>query len=188
VNCGKELWENCLHLTLADGSITVEQHLQNIGISTYDKFIEHLAEVERKFWYERFAEYKAWKDNIQLVFQKQGFIESFLGFRYTGYLSYNEVSNYAIQGTAFHCLLWTLIELVKLSKIEKWKSKVMGQIHDSIVMDLYPPEQEHVIKSLMEIGTKKIREKFDWIIVPLDMEIELTGIDEPWCEKKEIQL
>jgi len=185
-NCAKDLWNNCLDLTTKDGSILIRDHIRDQGIHSYQDFVDHCQSVEDKFWNERFKVYKKWKDDIQIEFQRQGYIETFLGFRYTGYLTYNQATNYPIQGTAFHILLWTLIQVVKRAKEEKWVSKIIGQIHDSILTDLYPPEREHVIETINYFGTVRIREVFPWIIVPLEIEHEITPINGSWYEKKEV--
>jgi DNA polymerase-1 len=99
-------------------------------------------------------------------------------------LTRNALSNYPIQGVAFHCLLWSLIQLNKIGKKEGWKTKIIGQIHDSIVFDLYPPEQERVIQMAKRIMTKDIRSTFNFLTVPLEVEVELTDIDGSWYEKK----
>lgn len=187
-NCAKNLWENVVigGETTNDGYL-IRDHMRDQGIRTLEDFTYHCEAVEDIFWNERFKVYKEWKDTTQVAFQKAGYIETYMGFRYEGYLTYNEVSNYPIQGTAFHCLLWTLIEVYKVAKREKWRSKIIGQIHDSIVFDLYPPELDHILEVVRDIGTRQIKEKFDWIIVPLVIDAEVTPIDGSWYEKKEIK-
>ena len=63
---------------------------------------------------------------------------------------------------------------------------MIGQIHDSLVVDLVPEEEEYLIENVNRIMTEKVKEEFDWIIVPLVAEFELTGIDEAWYYKKAI--
>jgi hypothetical protein len=72
--------------------------------------------VERKFWDERFPEYKQWKLEQEQFFRSHGYIDFYTGFRCAGALSKNEIANYSIQGSSFHCLLWTLIEVNKVAK------------------------------------------------------------------------
>lgn len=92
------------------------------------------------------------------------------------------------KNTAFHILLWTLIELLKEIEKRKLKTRVVGQIHDSIINDLYPPEEEEIIYLINDIGTVRVRKEFDWIIVPLKIDHEITDIDGSWYDKKEIKL
>jgi hypothetical protein len=68
------------------------------------------------------------------------------------------------------------------------QSKIVGQIHDAIVFDIYPPELQQVYYLAIEIGTKEILKKFPWIIVPLSMEAELCPVDRSWAEKSKWKL
>ena len=183
-SCARNLWDTCIKLKLKSG-ITLGMHLKQQGIRNYTAFVDHCKEVEDIFWNKRFPEYKKWKGQINKLYRKQGYIETYLGFMFQGYMAEKECTNYPIQGTAFHCLLWTLMELLKEIEKRKLKTKIIGQIHDSIIDDLYPPEEEEIIYLINDIGTVRIRKEFDWIIVPLKIDHEITGIDESWYDKKE---
>ena len=65
-------------------------------------------------------------------------------------------------------------------------TKIMSQIHDDILFDLYPPEQDEIISIVQNIMTQKIRIQFDWLIVPMSAEIKLSGIDESWYDLEKI--
>ncbi len=108
------------------------------------------------------------------------------GFRVSGVYGRNDVLNGAIQGSAFHCLLWSLIELVKWMRKKKLKSKVVGQIHDSLVMDVHKSEFDDVISKTVDVMTKDLLATWDWIIVPLEVEAECSETN--WFEKKEVKL
>lgn len=205
--CAKDLWANCIDLPVepihpnnpdlenvgrkllkaaSTKILTLRDNLWKQNIRGFTDFVEHLKQVEDKFW-KRFKVYAQWKKEVNAFYRKYGYIESYLGFKYRGVMSENDVSNYSIQGGAFHCLLWLLIQINKLAKAEKWKTKIIGQIHDSIVFDLYPPERSHVISMVDTIGTRKIKEVFPWIIVPLRIDKEITPIDGSWYEKEKIK-
>jgi len=112
------LWYNCLELKTTSG-IKLKDHIKSIGINNLTDFKEHLKEVERIFWNERFTEYKEWKDKANVEYRKKGYIETPIGFKYQGYMTFNQVCNYPIQGPAFHWLLWMLIEVGKIKRKEK---------------------------------------------------------------------
>lgn len=183
-SCAKNLWDICIDFKLESGE-TLKQHLKRKGIRNYTAFKNHCKKAEDIFWNKRFPEYKQWKKDINRLYRKQGFIETYLGFVFSGYLTNNDCTSYQIQGTAFHCLLWTLIELMKEIEKRKLKTRIIGQIHDSIINDLYPPEEEEIIYLIDDIGTKRIRKEFDWIIVPLKIDHEITEIDGSWYEKED---
>ena len=61
---------------------------------------------------------------------------------------------------------------------------MIGQIHDSMVFDVYPDELEHVKKVIYQVSCINIREHWKWINVPLNIDIELYPVNGPWDEKK----
>lgn len=184
--CAINIWNNTINLTVRSGR-TVKEHLASKEILTLDQFQQHCKKCEEIFWIDRFYVYDHWKDNINRQYQRTGFIESLFGFTFSGYMKYNDVTNYPIQATAFHCLLWTLVEVNKEFKNRNLKSRLCGQIHDSIFIDLCPTEKDEVIALINDIGTKKMVEQHPWIIVPMEMEFEISGIDEGWCGKDKVK-
>jgi intein/homing endonuclease len=95
-NCARGLWETSINLPTTSGE-PLREHMRVKGIKTLNEFTEHLKDCENKLWH-RFRVYKKWKDNQEIIFRQQGFIETFLGFKYTDYMGYNELSNYPVQG------------------------------------------------------------------------------------------
>jgi DNA polymerase I-like protein with 3'-5' exonuclease and polymerase domains len=61
----------------------------------------------------------------------------------------------------------------------------VGQIHDSIVGDVVEKELEEYVALAREVMTKKIREAWKWVIIPLEAEVEVTPVGGSWVEKKE---
>ena len=179
--CGKSLWKDCETLKTKSGK-PLREHARSFGVKTFNDFLEHCKHVEQLFWQVRFKRYKQWKDENNALYRKQGFLETYFGFIFSGPMSFNEVCNYQIQGTAFHLLLWTLIEVMKVKIEEKWKSEIIAQIHDSMLIDTVPEEKDYIIKTIDYIGTVKIREVFPWIIVPLSIDYKTTPIDGSWYE------
>lgn len=168
------------------GNIT-KDHLANNGIKTIFDFQNHVEEIERHFWGVRFKVYQQWKYDIWNFYKENGYIELKTGFRCNSIMSFNEVCNYPIQGTAFHILLRFLIKMNQFLRKEKFNSVIVGQIHDSLVMDIDPAEW-NILKTTIHKLLAEIRKEWDWIIVPITIEAEMTGIDEPWYKKQEIKL
>ena len=67
------------------------------------------------------------------------------------------------------------------------KSKIIAQIHDNAIIDCCPDEHDDLKELCTLIATKHIREYWDWIIVPLEIEWEHTQIDENWYAKTDIK-
>lgn len=146
-------------------------------------FVDHVRGVEELLW-KRFDVYARWKEDWHRKYLQRGWFDLLTGFRESGVYKRNDVINHPVQGSAFHCLLWCLIELVKWTERSRMKSKVVGQIHDSIVADVHRSELDDYVEKARELMTKKIREAWDWIIVPLDVDVEVG--EKNWFEKKEL--
>lgn len=168
--------------------ITMGEHLINNGIKTAENFIDHLQDIEHDFWNERFPVYSNWKRKWWRKYQKQGWFETPTGFRCSGVMSRKDVINYPVQGPAFHCLLWSFIELDRIFIERGYKSRIIGQIHDSIIFDIYPPELHDVIVIAKEVTQERLLNYWNWIIVPLSIEAELCEVDQSWYYKKPIDL
>lgn len=162
--------------------------LISTGIKNYNQFEEHVKSVEEDFWGRRFQVYQQWKDEWWAAYQKNGYFDMLTGFRCSGVMSKNDAINYPVQGAAFHCLLWSFIELDRIQREEQWDSHLIGQIHDAIVLDIAPAERDHVITTLKRVTCKDLPKAWDWIIVPLDVEVELCEVDESWDKKRPYNL
>jgi DNA polymerase I-like protein with 3'-5' exonuclease and polymerase domains len=106
----------------------------------------------------------------------------YTGFICSGVMRKNEIVNYPIQGSAFHCLLKTFIKLDERMRKEKWNSHLIGQIHDSLVMDVDPNELDYIEGVLKQIVSEELPKEWPWIIVPLEIEVEVYGVDQPWVK------
>jgi hypothetical protein len=49
-------------------------------------------------------------------------------------------------------------------------------------MDVHPSEEDMIDKYVWLYGTQKIREYYDWLIVPIVLEKERSEIDGSWAE------
>ena len=180
------LWKAIQNENLQDGTRLIT-HLKNKGINNYSQFEKHVATIDKWLWEEQFVEYNNWRKATWEKYQKTGYIDLLTGFRCQGLMRKNEVLNFAIQGSSFHCLLWSLIKINKQLKTGGMKTKIIGQIHDSILFDIYPPELDMLKKMTNKIMTEDIREYWDWIIVPLKIELEVSEINGSWFDMKEIE-
>lgn len=185
VSCAQNLWEEAKSLETSAG-VPLINHLLSKKIGDLEDFTEHIRVVEGRFW-KRFPLIKKWKEENESLYKKKGYIQFLFGHRRSGFLSRNQLSNYPVQGAAFHCLLWSLIRLNDIRKKENWKTKIIGQIHDSILFDLHPSEQDRVIKMANWVMTKAIRKEFPFIIVPLETEVELTKVNCSWYSKEKLK-
>lgn len=171
-----------------DTAFTLSDHLISKGINSLDKFIDHIKKIEKDFWENRFPDYAAWKERWYTIYKRYGYIDTLTGFRCSGIMSKNDCINYPVQGSAFHCNLWSFIELDELIyKLKGLDTKIISQIHDSIILDANPDELDYLVDDIFEITTIKLPEAWKWIIVPLDIDVEICPIDAPWSEKEKIE-
>ncbi len=187
--CGlpEKRWQRNQGVFLPNG-ITIADHLISKGIKSMDDFINHIRKIENHFWKERFPVYAQWKEDWWAEYQRKGEINMHTGFTCKGIMGKNDCINYPIQGTAFHCLLWCFIRLTKMIEHKKWKSRFVGQVHDDIVGDIYPPELNELSYNAKLILTGDLPQHWTWINVPLKVEADLGGVDESWADLKPFEL
>ena len=164
------------------------EHLKKKGIITFSVFKNHIEKIEADFWKNRFKVYQQWKWDVWKEYKETHRVMLHTGFICQGKMKYTEVTNYPIQGTAFHCLLWTLVQVHREMKNLKLKSRIVGQVHDSIIADVHPSEEVIVDELVFRWGTREIRKNWKWIIVPLTIETEATGVGGSWAEMQPSEL
>ena len=177
-------WQIGDGIKLNDGPFTLGDHLISKGINSLSAFEEHVKKIEKHFWSVRFAEYASWKDRWWTIYQKYGYIDTLTGFRCHGVMSKNACINYPVQGSAFHCLLWSFIEIDRIMQEEQWDTKIIGQIHDAIILDVHPDELEYIAQVIHRVTCEDLPKAWKWINIPLEVEMEICPIDGSW-EKKE---
>lgn len=149
-------------------------------------FEHHIQKVEDRFWNKRFKVYHAKRRQWVEEYKEQGYIDIATGFRCMGPMSKNQVMNYHIQGPAFHCLLWSLIQLQAQIKRRRMGAKIVCQIHDSIIADVPLAELDDYLALISDITTRQIRVAWDWITVPFKVEAEVATTN--WYEKKSVDI
>lgn len=189
-SCAKTLWENMTDLELkVEGQGTpMREHLSSNGIKSYNRFVNHIEDVQDDFWGRRFKVYNQWKQDQWKQYQKLGYIDLVTGFRCTEIMRKNMVLNRPIQGPAFHILLWTLNRLMRARDEEKWKSELIMQVHDNTVLDLVPNELDGIVKTLDTAITEELPKEWPWITVPLSVSYAITPIDGSWYTKREVSV
>jgi hypothetical protein len=159
---------------LPDGTPLIE-HCRKVGIYEIEDFIDHCKTVERDMWEVRFPIYTKWKENICKFYQKNGFIETFYGFRFTGYMDRKQCCNYPIQGTSFHNLLNVMMDVERFIWKNKLKTKIVGQIHDSII-SLIPTDEIAFYHHGVSAIISSLHTRIKWLTVPMEAECAITKL------------
>jgi len=203
LSCARALWKS-IHekeVVLGNGQ-TIIQHLASKGITKLGElfkvrgkwetekgtFIEHIKKVEDDFWNNRFKVYKQWKIEHFEKYQNQGYFDMFTGFRCSGVMGFNDAVNYPIQGPSFHCLGWVFIKVSEWIKENKLKTKVIGQIHDSIIMYVHPSEVSYVYERMKQMIEVELMQAWKWITIPMKADFEATPVDGSWYDKKALEI
>lgn len=196
ISCAEHIWEainkgGCLK----DGTTKVKDWLRKKGIKklgacdprltprpgTYE---EHVKKCEDKF-HGKFPEWAEAKEKWWNDYVKRGWFKLMTGFVCHGSYSRNFLANTDIQGPAFHCLLWCQIQMQRW--LDKMKGEmdclIIGQIHDCLMFDCPEDEIDKVLNKIYKIMTEDIREHWDWIIVPLLVEVDVTPEGGTWNDK-----
>lgn len=182
-----DYWKQCAPNIWGQIDRDTINYLKENGIKNISNFMDHVRYVENDFWKNRFMVYGKWRERHWRKYLRDGYVELKTGFRMYHNMTKNKCNNAPIQGSAFHCLLWSLIQISNYLQKNKLKTKIIGQIHDSIVMDINRNEWESGLKEVVkEIMTIKIREFWDWIIVPLEVEAEYYYSNWSSVDDKEI--
>ena len=196
VQMAPAIWEqiDIQNLKLKDGSKTVRQHLTDVGITElgacdHDErpvrgtFEYHLMEIERDFWNNRFPVYRDWKRQWYDDYVRNGGCQFLTGFVMTGPHVKNDITNYPVQGSAWHCLLWSLPRINRILRKYKMRTRIIGQIHDSIQTDGPPSERDDVIDVCEKIMTRDVLVAYPWINTPIATEPEACPIGGSWFDK-----
>ncbi len=205
VQCAKNIWSEVerLHPQLDNGTLLMD-HMKKVGLgkrgacsrdsdTVAGTFEYHLKKIEESFWNVRYPQYTAWKKSTWEEFKRKGYCKLLTGFvcqRGPEGLIMNrkQVINYQIQGTAFHCLLWVLVQVDKWIRKNKLKTRILGQIHDSLLSDVHKNERDYYVETVHDIMTDKLRKHWDWINVPLRVELEETPVNGNWYQKSKIEM
>jgi DNA polymerase I-like protein with 3'-5' exonuclease and polymerase domains len=198
VACAKQLWDwiEKSKLKGPDGK-SLARHLKRHGILRRgdcnpefkpqdETFEKHVKQVEDDFWNNRFKAYGQWRKDWFQQYLDRGYFDLLTGFRVYGSFGRNAVTNYPVQGSAFHCLLWTLIQVNRKLRKYKMKSKVVGQIHDSLIGDVKTKELRDYLCIVEETTSVELRKHWPWITVPMVIEYEIAPVGGTWFQKKEV--
>jgi len=174
-------WKKGQGIEVNDSNLS--DHLGNNNIKSLLEYTNHIKQVENDF-FDKFAIHRKYMERTYEEYLQTKQVKLKTGFSCRGYMTRNQVLNSPIQGSSFHILLNSFIKLDDMMTQENWDTKLIGQIHDSIVFDVHPDELEHVVKVVHRITTKDVPAEWPWIIVPLKVDMELSPVDCSWADKK----
>ncbi len=171
-------------LVLMSGE-TLGKRLISCDIKSFKHFEKHVQKVEKDFWYNRFKVYQKWKEQWFKDYINRGYMWTKTGFTCSGVLGKNQIINLPVQGSAFHCLLKSFVEVDRRLTHYKMKTRLTGQIHDEMLLNLVPVEKDNVIEIIQDVTCKWLLDEWDWINVPLKVEADIFPVDSSWANNPE---
>ena len=205
MDCSKNLWDSIdlYDLRTKEGT-PIKKHLKRKGIkelgetnSNWDTgrietqkgtFVEHIRQVEKWFWEDLYQVYHQWKQDWYAKYCKRGWFPFKTGFVSRGLYNWKQVCNSPIQGSAFHGLLWSLIELQDWMIRKKLKSHIVNEIYDSMLIYLHHKEVDYVLEKAQHIMTKEVIKHWPFINVKLTVEAEVAPKGGSWNDKQPVRI
>lgn len=195
-NCARRIWEDIDRFQIKTMSgIPMKDHLRKKGITELGDtdiqaspepgtFAHHIGLCQDKLW-KRFSGYDQWREDGYQKYLREGSIACVTGFAWHDIAPKNEVMNRLIQGPAFHCTLWSLIRILPRLRKYKLKTLVIGEIHDSLQLDIVPSEVQDVLDIVVSIMTKELPKAWKWLnSIPLEVECDISPVNKSWFHKK----
>ncbi len=161
--------------------------LQDSKLDKRHAFFKHIAQYEKDFWGKRFGAYGRWRNALQDELNAIGYIEQFTGFRCHAPMTFTQLVNRPVQGSAAHTLLWTLSKVTPLIEGLSGRSRIIGQIHDSMLGDVHPDEFEQIHKLVLMWGTERVRRRFPELYLPLRIDAQVSEVNGTWAEMKDYE-
>ena len=186
-SCGRDLWDAVgkMNLKLKDGTPLVS-HLVGKGIKSKEALQEHLKKVEQDF-YTCFPTFAQRKDAVWEEYRRTGHHDTATGFRLywdkRGTMSRNFLLNGRIQGPSYHINSWCFTQMQAYLDKHQMKTLFLGQVHDCQLFDAPEDEIDDVLEAAHYYMTVGVRKHWDWITVPLLVEVDVTPVGGNWHQK-----
>jgi DNA polymerase I-like protein with 3'-5' exonuclease and polymerase domains len=196
VNCARNLWDDIdLFNMRTISGVPMKKHLAKKGITELGDcdykaepgphtFAHHVKKCQANLW-RRFRGYDQWRTSMYEDYQRRGYTKTQTGFVFDGIASKNEVANLDPQGSAFHCLVWVLIRVIRKLKKYKMKSVLIAEIHDSIPSNSPPKELNDFLDICYETMVVELPKAWRWITAPLGMGVEIAPLGKSWYDLEE---
>lgn len=158
---------------------------RNIAAAVPDWQEGRVREVEDEFWRD-LAGVRRWQERQWESYLRHGYLRYLTGFRprfgREGMLNRKQCGNFPIQGASFHRLLMVMIAVRQWLKGAGMRSRLIGQIHDSIVLDLaedeipaIAAEADRIIAEPQWEWDTKVKWKAEFKVGPNMLDMEEIG-------------
>jgi DNA polymerase-1 len=118
------------------------------------------------FW-KTFEGVKQYQDRMERDYKKKGYVECLTGRRRRAPLSYNQIVNSPVQGTASDIVV---DGMNRLSETEEWYLQANLNIHDSLVFEIDDDKLDDHVEVIVR---EMLNCRYEWINVPLTVEVSI---------------
>jgi DNA polymerase I-like protein with 3'-5' exonuclease and polymerase domains/uracil-DNA glycosylase len=126
--------------------------------------------------FEQFPRIEKWQKRVQENYERHGYVTGLSGHRRYAPIGFNQIINSPIQ--ADEALIVTTA-MSALSEMDYKRFQAMMEIHDDLTF-LIPNKKVDAYSEI--IVTEMARHRFDWINVPLVVEV---SVGDNWCDLKD---
>lgn len=177
-NSAAQIWKDC--------TPEMKQVLkERVGVKNLQDFESQCKKAYDIYWGQDFKVYDRWRKEQWNIYQRMGYLTSYYGFQYYGPMIATNAMNCCIQGTGAHCLLEGLIHNLEDFDRLGLQSRIIGEIHDSIVILVKDEEVEKVCSLVYKNNVAELNRKYDWIPLPLVEECDLSESGGSWSHMEE---
>lgn len=142
---------------------------------------ELVSDILKDHFWKMFAGVKTWHGVISKFYQKNFFVETLTGLRIHGPLTYNDIINYPVQGTASDILQNTAARLTaKAHELNRKWLVPWIDIHDDL--SFFVPDK-HLDWAIDTIANEMIQCPFSFIDIPITAEL-LVG--QSWYKQEPV--
>ena len=185
VSCARHIWEAVEGGGKLPDGTTARKWLTGKGIGSPAAYEQHVKGVEDAFM-RQFPTFAERKERWWNQYVRRGWFRLPTGFVVQGVYGRNFLMNCPIQGSGFHCLLWSLIRIMKVLRKRRMRSLIIGEIHDCIIFDAPEDELQDLLALAKEVMTEDLRKAWPWVCVPMGVEVDVSDTTwhgkQPWVE------
>lgn len=173
-------------LFFGSSATSVAQNLESKQGITWDIYKEHPSALPwfrdevRAFW-DKYGRVKEWQEERSSFYKQFGYVETLTGFRRHAPLSWNELINQPIQGTASDIVVDGMNRLSAMSwEEDKPELHPRMNVHDELCFYISDANLDEYVEI---IGAEMARTNFTFVNVPLSVEV---SVGRDWYEMDEI--
>lgn len=132
-------------------------------------------------YHKRFPSVRRITNFFKNELSRKGYVENPMGRRYHISLSKSYTAlNYMCQGTSADLIKESMVKVFKWLRVNGYKSKIIKQIHDELVIQTVPSEAESVIPAIMKMMEDRKR-----FFIPITVDCEV--VNHRWSNKEKVE-